>query len=376
MSNIPNYQSYPPPFRPPANQNLVAGGAETAPALDPPTTVEGEDGVPVIDFERLTEHDDGGEEKITAACRDWGLFRLVNHGIPELLLSQMLDRTERMFSMSFEEKQAVSGDGMSYFWGTPAVAPSGAALPTNGSSLHWMEGFNVPLSRVSLHHYEDETLESFRLLLEEYGKHQRRVAKAIYQALSINQNLGEEKPTTTSYISEDTGILRLYRYPRCHLDRTTAAAVEEEEETMNDRHRPPPPWGIGAHTDSSLLSILHQDLVGGLQAYHSNNNKNQQCWVEVKPIPNTLIVIVGDMMQAISNDKYVSAKHRVKVKGERERISMGYFVFPEEEAVIESSRYTPFTYAEFRAQVHRELKTAGSKILGLHAFKRESPFLA
>ncbi|VFQ71817.1 unnamed protein product [Cuscuta campestris] len=348
MSNTPNYQSYPPPFRPPANQNLVAGGAETgAPTLDPPTTVEGEDGVPVIDFERLTEHDDGGEEKITAACREWGLFRLVNHGVPEMLLRQMLDRTEQMFSMSFEEKQAVSGDGMSYFWGTPAVAPSGAALPTNGSSLHWMEGINVPLSRVSLHHYEDETLESFRLLKTHHNS-------KLY--------LGRHRNPASIPI------------PSCHLDHTTAAAEEEEEE-MDDRRQPPPPWGIGAHTDSSLLSILHQDLVGGLQAYH-NNNQNQQCWVDVRPIPNTLIVIVGDMMQAISDDKYVSAKHRVKVKGERERISMGYFVFPEEEAVIESSRYTPFTYAEFRAQVHRELKTAGSKILGLRAFKRESPFLA
>lgn len=73
-------------------------------------------------------------------------------------------------------------------------------------------------------------------------------------------------------------------------------------------------------------------------------------------------------MQAVSDDVFIAAKHRVKVNKYRERISIGYFVFPYEDAVIESSKYKPFTYAEFRAQVQHDLKTVGHKI-GLPNFR-------
>nr|GMD69259.1 gibberellin 2-beta-dioxygenase 8 [Ipomoea batatas] len=343
----PDYESYPPAFRP-SSVNPNHGGVEKeSPELE---AAEGDGGVPVIDFECMKKD----EEKVTEACREWGFFRLVNHGIPESLMSQMLECSRELFSMAYEAKQAAfnsAGAGappppaISYFWGTPAVTPSGAALAS--SNLHWMEGLNVPLNKVSQLHYEDPMLESFISLLEEYGKHQARVGKAIYEALWRKLELGTLKlpkyEESARYLSEDTGILRVYRYPRC-LDANRT-------------------WGIDVHTDSSLLSILHQDLVGGLQVY-----KDHQ-WIQVNPIPNTLIVNIGDMIQAISDDKYVSVKHRVKVNEEKERISVGYFVFPGDDVVIESSKYKPFTYAQFRAQVQHELKSVGFKI-GLHNFKR------
>ncbi|XP_031111486.1 gibberellin 2-beta-dioxygenase 8-like isoform X1 [Ipomoea triloba] len=344
MSLQPDYESYPPAFRP-SSVHPNHGGVEKESAEM--EAAEG-DGVPVIDFECMKKD----EEKVKEACREWGFFRLVNHGIPESLMSQMLERARELFSMAYKAKQAAfnsaapaAGPSISYFWGTPAVTPSGAALAS--SNLHWMEGLNVPLNKMSQLHYEDPTLESFRSLLEEYGKHQARVGKAIHEALWRKLELGTLKLSkyeeSAKYLSEDTGMLRVYRYPRC-LDANRT-------------------WGIDVHTDSSLLSILHQDLVGGLQVY-----KDHQ-WIQVNPVPNTLIVNIGDMIQAISDDTYVSVKHRVKVNEEKERISVGYFVFPGDDVVIESSKYKPFTYAQFRAQVQHELKSVGFKI-GLHSFKR------
>nr|GMD61241.1 gibberellin 2-beta-dioxygenase 8 [Ipomoea batatas] len=340
MSSLqPDYESYPPLFRP-SSVNPNHGGVEKESAEM--EAAEG-DGVPIIDFERMKED----EEKVKEACREWGFFRLVNHGIPESLMSQMLESARELFSMAYEAKQAAfnSGAGISYFLGTAGLTQSGAALASG--NLNWMEGLNIPLSKVSELHYEDPMLESFRSLVEEYGKHQTRVGKAIYEALWRKLEFGTSNLSkyeeSAKYFSEDTGILRVYRYPRC-LEANRA-------------------WGVEEHTDSSLLSILHQDLVGGLQVY-----KDHQ-WIQVNPIPNTLIVNIGDMIQAISDDKYVSVKHRVKVNKENERISMGYFVFPGDDVVIESSKYKPFTYAQFRAQVQHELKSVGFKI-GLNNFKR------
>ncbi|KAJ8559470.1 hypothetical protein K7X08_003528 [Anisodus acutangulus] len=356
-----NFESYPSLFRPPPNSPIQESNTDkTEPLLL-------DAAIPVIDYFKCittttttTNQDvDYDDDKsicrnlIGEACRDWGLFRLVNHEIPVPLLNQIQEHAKKLFSLPYETKKALFSSSnnnivspISYFWGTPALTPSGAALAQkrgpqeNNQSLQWMEGFNVSLAQLSHLHYQDLLLENFRCLLEEYGKQQARLATEIFKVLGSDLKL--EPLQCQSYLSVATGLLRVYRYPRCF----------EPERT----------WGIDVHTDSSVLSIIHQDDVGGLQVY-----KDHQ-WLDVKPLSNTLIVNIGDMLQAMSDDSYMSVKHRVKVNKLKERISIGYFVFPAEDAVIQSSKYNPFTYADFRAQVQHDLKTVCLKT-GLQKFK-------
>jgi len=49
-------------------------------------------------------------------------------------------------------------------------------------------------------------------------------------------------------------------------------------------------------------------------------------------------------------------------------------VFPGEEVVIESSKYKPFTYNEFRSQVQEDIKALGHKV-GLPRFHHSQPLL-
>lgn len=330
MMSESNFESYPPLFRPANIPSLERDKAETL--------SEEAANIPVIDLECTTSC-------MREACRNWGLFGLVNHAIPITLLNQIEEHAKKLFSLPYETKKAFfSSSPISYFWGTPALTPSGSAIPqkpNNQQTLQWMEGFNVSLSQLSHLHYQDLLLESFRCLLEEYGKHQGRLATSIFKVLASDLKLGPLQ--TQSHLSVATGLLRVYRYPRCH--------------------EPEGAWGIDVHTDSSVLSIIHQDEVGGLQVY----SKDHQ-WLDVNPLPNTLIVNIGDMLQAMSDDKYISVKHRVKVNKHKERISVGYFVFPNEDAIIHSTKYKPFTYADFRAQVQHDLKTVGIKT-GLQKFK-------
>ncbi|KAF7833778.1 protein PMR5-like [Senna tora] len=144
-------------------------------------------------------------------------------------------------------------------------------------------------------------------------------------------------------MSESTGNVRVYRYP--HIPKN---GEEDNDDSVG--------WGMEAHTDSSVISILNQDdQVSGLEVFKDHH------WLTAKPIPNTLIVNLGDMMQAISDDKYKSVTHRVKINKHKERVSVCYFVFPDDEAVIQSSNYKPFTYNDFRAQVQKDVKTVGCK---------------
>ncbi|XP_040993899.1 gibberellin 2-beta-dioxygenase 6-like [Juglans microcarpa x Juglans regia] len=329
-----NFESYPPIFRrrpESQNQNFDTAVADAINNVDIPDS----DPIPVIDLQCLSL------DSLGEACRDWGLFRLVNHGIPPALLSQLQDHASKLFSLSFEFKQSLFGSPLSYFWGTPALTPSGAALLRGPQkSISWVEGFNVPLGPLSQLEPEDPVLASFRLLLEEYGKHLARLATTIFEAMVMKLNLNLEE--VKSNLSESTGYVRIYRYPLHSMANST--------------------WGLDAHTDSSVLSILSQYEVGGLEVLKDNK------WLQVKPLSNTLLVNLGDMMQAISNDEYKSAEHRVKLNKQKERISICYFVFPDEGSVIRSSKYKPFTYTDFRARVQEELKTLGFKV-GLRNFK-------
>lgn len=54
--------------------------------------------------------------------------------------------------------------------------------------------------------------------------------------------------------------------------------------------------GFSKHTDSSFLTVVLQDDVGGLQVLHGDS------WVDVTPIPGSLVVNLGDMSQ-VSKDR-------------------------------------------------------------------------
>lgn len=328
-----SYDSYP-PFLRPATINPPPSHQQQS---SPPDS----DPLPMVDFQAINH------EKLGDACRDWGMFRLVNHGIPAALLNELDDHAKKIFSLSFESKQAMFERApMAYFWGTPGLTPTGVAvqsLPVR--NINWVEGFHVLLSGLSDAGYEDGMVETFRTIVEEYGNHQVRIATRIFEALALNLNLDPTK--TKAYLSADSGNIRVYRYPRC------------SDNVADDQQ----PLGIDAHTDSTVLTTLHQDVVGGLQILSKDNR-----WLDVQPIPNSLIVNLGDMMQAISDDNYIAAKHRVKVHKQKDRISIGYFVFPFDDFVIQSSKYKPFTYPDFRAQVQHDLKIIGHKI-GLPKFR-------
>lgn len=77
---------------------------------------------------------------------------------------------------------------------------------------------------------------------------------------------------------------------------------------------------IGSHTDFLLFTMLWQDPVGGLQVL---NHEGQ--WIAAKPVEGTLVVNIGDYLQRITNDKYVSTVHRARNWSGRERVSIPFF---------------------------------------------------
>ena len=111
------------------------------------------------------------------------------------------------------------------------------------------------------------------------------------------------------FTADPTVLFRIFRYP------PDEAAREG--------------WGVGAHTDYGLLTLLQQDAVGGLQVL------NRERWLDVPPLADSLVCNVGDMLERLTNGRYLSALHRAKNLSARERLSMVLFLDPSFDAKLE-----------------------------------------
>lgn len=88
--------------------------------------------------------------------------------------------------------------------------------------------------------------------------------------------------------------------------------------------------GIPQHTDSSLLTLVYQGNIGGLQVLHEKEDR----WITIKPVPDSLVVNVGDLFHILSNGILKSAIHRVLVNNSQQRISTAFFFGPSEDIEI------------------------------------------
>lgn len=81
--------------------------------------------------------------------------------------------------------------------------------------------------------------------------------------------------------------------------------------------------GCGAHTDYECFTLLSQSNQQGLQILNKTNQ-----WINAKPIENTFVVNIGDLMQRWTNDQFQSTIHRVINSSGKQRYSIPVFFGP------------------------------------------------
>ncbi|XP_058100029.1 gibberellin 2-beta-dioxygenase 6-like [Magnolia sinica] len=296
--------------------------------------------LPLIDLKALRSGGDEGERQacmsaIAKASSEWGFFQVFNHGVSGELLEEMRREQVKVFGMPFEKKASCRLLNDSYRWGTPTA--------TSVKEFSWSEAFHIPLSKISEEGVCHGEFSSMREVMEKLAVAMSDLARLLAGILA--ENLDHPKRFFEENCNESTCFLRLNRYPPCPLS--------------------PEMYGLVPHTDSDFLTILFQDQVGGLQLMKDSK------WVSVKPNPDTLIVNVGDLFQAWSNDMYKSVEHKVMANAKVERYSIAYFMCPSYDTMIgsfkEPSHYRNFTFGEYRHQVQEDVRKSGHKV-GLPRF--------
>ncbi|KAL8142608.1 hypothetical protein V2J09_015640 [Rumex salicifolius] len=251
--------------------------------------------VPVIDFGQF-DSDVGDKEtvdRVREAAETWGVFQLVNHGVPLDTMNQMLDGTRRFHEQPSEVKRTFySRDRdrkVRYFCNGDLLTSKAA---------NWRDSV--------CYDYHDSVLDPNEIPLicreavMDYMKHMLDLRKKLCRAFS--DALGLSQDCLLSMECVDTANLLCHYYPSC----------PEPEMTL----------GATKHSDPSFLTILMQDKMGGLQVFHENQ------WVDVPPATGALVINIGDMMQLITNDKFKSVEHRVLVSKTGPRVSAACFFYP------------------------------------------------
>jgi isopenicillin N synthase-like dioxygenase len=122
---------------------------------------------------------------------------------------------------------------------------------------------------------------------------------------------------------------------------------EEQQEAVSG-----PKLSCTPHTDSGLLTLLHQDATGGLEVRNANGD-----WISAPYIPGSIVVNVGDLMAQMSGGRFVATFHRVR-SSSNERFSVPFFCEPGVDAMVgekgKEVRYEEFvldkmgTWVEFQ----------------------------
>jgi isopenicillin N synthase-like dioxygenase len=274
-------------------------------------------------------------EQMKHACEVVGFMQVTGHGVSTELQARHMDLQRKFFALPAAIKErlrlnaespvrgyfGVGGEDLDQVLerqvdeanGTDSIKKSRKdykeALDMNGVPWSKPEGgyvaeiFGLP-SRMP----EEEELKCFREVLNEYATEMFRIAQRVLEIMALV--LDKPKNFFESYLTRPVATHRLLHYWPLK-DLTTQI-------------------GVGEHTDYGLLTLLKQDMVGGLQVLNARDGK----WIHCPPIDNAFVVNLGDMLSRWTGHRFKSTVHRVVTTSSTDRYSVPYFLEPNMDTVI------------------------------------------
>jgi len=233
-------------------------------------------------------------QQVMKACQEFGLFQVINHGVPEEMMADMRVLYDEFFNMPVEDKLGVYAEKFG----------DGCTLYTSGLNYakedvhYWKDTLKHACHPLEEH--APSWPEKPTRYREEVGKYSIEMRKMGFKVLEL--------------IAEGLGL------NKGHFEEVG------REQSMAINHYPPCPdpslaMGIGGHTDPNLITFLQQDHYG-LQI-----RKDGQ-WMGIEPIPNAFVVNLGYQLHIISNGMLKSVEHRGVLNSTASRTSIVTFFAP------------------------------------------------
>ncbi|XVE93304.1 hypothetical protein REPUB_Repub01dG0179500 [Reevesia pubescens] len=254
----------------------------------PKLSITEAEGITLIDLSVLNSADavsdpstlDSLVSEIGKACKDWGFFQVINHGVP-LEERQKLEKASRkFFAQTLEGKLKIRRD---------EVKVLGYYDTEHTKNVRdWKEVFDFTVQDPTIvpaspHPDDEEVIEwhnqwpeyppELREACEEYAEELEKLCYKLMELIALSLGLPADR--FHGYFKDQTSFNRLIHYPPCPV--------------------PDLALGVGRHKDDGALTILAQDDVGGLEVKRKSDGE----WIRVKPTPDAFIINVGDIIQVL-----------------------------------------------------------------------------
>lgn len=285
------------------------------------------DDIPVIDVSALHHTDKAGlndragltevAKAMREAAEHTGFFYVRNHGIAAQLIARTDAIARRFFALPIEQKlRLVPNSHHRGFLQIGQAKMHGKAKPDLKESFIW--GLDVAADDVDVlagnrmlgpNRWPD-SIPEMRATLNEYFDAANHCGRALLRAFAASLQVDPDHFTRNFTKPVTRGSLVYY----------PAQPAEAGDKQ----------FGVSPHTDYGVITLLHQDDVGGLQV---SNRRGE--WVTAHPIADTLVINVGDLLARWTNDRFKSTPHRVINQSGRERLSIAVFVDPDFDTPIE-----------------------------------------
>ncbi len=211
--------------------------------------------IPVIDVSELLAGTSGKHkvaQEIGDACRTYGFFYISGHGVSETLQERVEALSDNFYAQSLEEKEkihmSVEGKKRGYYGilkERTATGPDFREVLTFGKDLPDDHPY------VQSGHYKPNqypaNIEGFRDTIKEYFQEMETLGTRLIEAIAISLGL-DKNYFYENYTKDPHNVLLLVNYPPPNRE------LKEDEF-----------WGVGEHSDFGFLTILKQDMSGGLQ---------------------------------------------------------------------------------------------------------------
>jgi len=280
--------------------------------------------IPVIDVSPLSGTDARAvaavAEEIRLACSRVGFFYIQNHGIAQQVIDRAYAAARRFFALPEAQKQAVhiaksrAHRGFVPLYEESFYETLGATTANRDHKECFQIGVELPPDHPDfvpgmplLGENLWPEVDGFKRDMSAYFDALRELSRRLYRAFALALFLPPDY--FEALITRPPSVLRVAHY------------IE------NDFPADQANWGISAHTDYEVFTILHTDSPG-LQALNAGDQ-----WVEVPPVEGTFIINIGDMLELLSNGAFVATSHRVLNLG-KERFSLPMFCTLDYETVV------------------------------------------
>jgi len=291
--------------------------------------------IPIVDISGIfspdLKHRQAVADQVRDACIRVGFFYAKGHGVPSEMMDKTFGWAKRFFELSFDEKMELFINNQDNYRGYTPMYGSGKpdvdGLANANEAFDW--GLDAKLNDDPAYDCCDpymkgsnvwpKQLPGFEEHLSQYFSKVRDLGRVM--ARNIALSLGLDEGSFDPYLTHPGCSAVVAHYPPMEPTSTKL--------------------GLDPHTDNEFLTFLAPGKVRALEVL----NRDGQ-WISAPPIEGTYVVNVGDQLQRLTNNLYISTKHRVINHTGEERISVPFFFSANWESTIDPLKHLVGNEAE------------------------------